>query len=67
MEIEKALEKALIEDLHVCHSVSWGMVFMAQNFWWPYMKRDLLVRAIDFKPCTAIGKNLKFIIPANQF
>ena len=31
------------------------------------MKRDLLVRAIEFKPCTAIGKNLKSIIPKRQF
>ena len=31
------------------------------------MKRDLLVRAIECKPCTAIGKNLKSIIPKKQF
>ena len=31
------------------------------------MNRDLLVRAIECKPCTAIGKNLKSIIPAKQF
>ena len=31
------------------------------------MNRDLLVRAIECKPCTAIPKNLKSIIPAKQF
>ena len=31
------------------------------------MNRDLLVRAIECKSCNAIGKNLKSIIPAEQF
>ena len=31
------------------------------------MNRDLLVKAIECKPCTAIGKNLKSVIPAKQF
>ena len=31
------------------------------------MNRDLLVCAIVCKTCTAIGKNLKSIIPAKQF
>ena len=31
------------------------------------MNRDLLVRAIESKSCTAIGKNLTSIIPANKF
>ena len=31
------------------------------------MSRDLLVRAIECKPCTAIGKSLKTIVPAKQF
>ena len=43
------------------------MICMAQRCWWPYMNRDLLVRAIVCKPCTAIGKNLKSIFPAKQF
>ena len=40
------------------------MVCLAQLGWWPYMNEDLL---IECKPCTAIGKKLKFIIPAKQF
>ena len=31
------------------------------------MNRDLLVRAIECKSCSAIGKNLKSSIPAKQF
>ena len=31
------------------------------------MNRDLLVRSIECKYCTAIGKNLKSIIAAKQF
>ena len=40
---------------------------MAQHCWWPYMNRHLLLRAIECKPCTPIGKSLKSIIPAKQF
>ena len=61
-----ALKDALIEDLHASHPGSWGMVCMAQHCWWPYMNRDLLVKAIECKSCTAIGKNLKSVIPAKQ-
>ena len=31
------------------------------------MHRELIVKASECKPCTAIGKNLKSIIPAEQF
>ena len=65
--IPNALKDALIEDLHASHPGSWGMVCMAQHCWWPYMNRDLLVKAIECKSCTAIGKNLKPVIPAKQF
>ena len=65
--IPNALKDALTEDLHASHPGSWGMVCMAQHCWWPYMNRDLLVKAIECKSCTAIGKNLKSIIPAKKF
>ena len=64
--IPNNLMDALIEDLHASHPGSWGMVCMAQHCWWPYLNRDL-VRAIECKPCTANGKNLKSIIPTEQF
>ena len=35
--------------------------------WWPYMKREIIVKATECKPSTAIGKNLKSVIPAKQF
>ena len=31
------------------------------------MNRELIVKATECKPCTAIGKNLKSVIPATQF
>ena len=65
--IPNALKDVLIEDLHPNHLGSWGMVCIAQHCWWPYMNRYLLVRAIECKTCTAIGKNSKSIIPAKQF
>ena len=65
--IPNALKDALNDDLHASHPGSWGMVCMAQHCWWPYMSRDLLVKAIECKSCTAIGKNLKSVIPAKQF
>ena len=65
--IPNALKDALIEDLHASHPGSWGMVCMAQQCWWPYINRDLLVKAIECKSSTATGKNLKPVIPAKQF
>ena len=32
-----------------------------------YMNRELIVKATECKPCTAIGKNMKSVIPAKQF
>ena len=57
--IPNTLKDALIEDLHASHPGSWGMIYIAQLFWWLYMNRELLVRAIECKPCTAIGKKFK--------
>ena len=65
--IPNALKDALIDDLHASHPCRWGMICMAQHCCWPYMNRDLLVKAIECKSCTAIGKNLKSVIPAKQF
>ena len=31
------------------------------------MNREIIVKATECKPCTAIGKNLKIAIPAKQF
>ena len=65
--IPNALKDALVEDLHASHPGSLVMVSMAQHCWWPYMNRDLLVKAIECKSCTTIGKKLKTVIPAKQF
>ena len=35
--------------------------------WWPYMRRELIVKSTKCKSCTLIGKNLKSVIPAKKF
>ena len=65
--IPNALKEALVEDLHANHPGTWGKICMAQHYWWPYMNRDFLFRAIECKPCTTIGKNLKSVIRTKQY
>ena len=65
--IPNVLREALIDDIHARHPGTWGMICMATHCWWPYIHRDIIVKATECKPCTVIGKNLKSIIPAKQF
>ena len=65
--IPNVLREALIDDIHASHPGTWGMICMATHCWWPYMHRELIVKATECKPCTVIGKNLKSVIPAKQF
>ena len=64
--IPNVLREALTDDIHAIHPSTWGMICMATHCWWPYMRRELIVKATECKPCTAIGKNLKSNIPAKQ-
>ena len=57
----------LIDDIHASHPGTWGMICMATHCLWPYMIFELIVRATECKPCTVIGKNLKYVIPAKRF
>ena len=65
--IPNVLREALIDDIHSSHPGTWGMICMATHSWWPYMHRELIVKSTECKPCTAIGKNLKSVIPAKHF
>ena len=65
--IPNVLREALIDDIHSSHPGTWGMICMATHCWWPYMHRELIVKATECKPSTVIGKNLKSVIPAKQF
>ena len=65
--IPNVLREALTDNIHASHPDTWGMICMATHCCWPYMHRELIVKATECKPCTAIGKNLKSIIPAKQF
>ena len=65
--IPNVLREALIDDIHSSHPGTWGMICMATHSWWPYIHRELIVKATECKPCTVIGKNLKSVFPAKQF
>ena len=65
--IPNVLREALIDDIHSSQPGTWGMICIATHSWWPYMHRELIVKSTECKPCTAIGKNLKSVIPAKQF
>ena len=65
--IPNVLREAMIEDIHPSHPGTWRMTSMAMHCWWPYMNRELIGKATECKPCTAIGKNLISVFPAQQF
>ena len=65
--IPNVLQEAMIEDIHASHPGTGGIICMATHCWWPNMNRELIVKATECKTCTAIGKNLKSVIPAKQF
>ena len=65
--IPNVLREAMIDDIHSSHQGTWGMICMTTHCWWPYIDRELIVKATECKPCTVIGKNLKSVIPAKQF
>ena len=64
--ISNVLREALIEEIHTSHPGTWGMICRATHSWWPYMNHEIIVKATECKPCTAIGKNLKSAIPAKH-
>ena len=55
-----------LEDIHSTHPGSFVMLSLAQNIWWPYIHRDILVTS-ECKACTEIGKNLKSVIPHRKW
>ena len=61
------LREGLIGNLHASHPVTWEMMCMSTQCWWPYMNRELIVKSTECKLCTAIGKNIESAIPAKQF
>ena len=60
--IPKAIKDSSLEDINSTHSGSFAMLLLARNFWWPYIHRDILAKAIECKACTDIGKNWKQVI-----
>ena len=65
--IPKSIKDAVLEVIHSTHPGSFAMLSLAQNIWWPYIHRDILVKASECKACTEIGKNLKSVIPHRKW
>ena len=57
--IPNVLREAMVDDIHSSHPGTWGMICMATHCWWPYINRELIVKATECKPCMVIVKNLK--------
>ena len=45
--IPNLLREALIDDIHASHPGTWGMICMATHCWWPYIHRELIVKATE--------------------
>ena len=65
--IPNVLREAMIDDIHSSHPGTCGMICMATQCWWPYMHRERIIKAIEYKPCMVIDKNLKSVVPAKLF
>ena len=66
--VPKALRDSFLDVYHSLHPGQLGMVAATKDeVWWPKFHRDVVERCSEFKACTAIGKNLKTIIPKNKF
>ena len=61
--IPNAIKDALLEYIHSARPGSFARLSFAQNAWWPYIHRDILSKASEYKRWTDIGKNLKPVIP----
>ena len=61
--IPKAIKDLVLEDIRSTHPSIFAMLSLAQNFWWPYIHRDILAKASECRASTEIGKNLKPVIP----
>ena len=60
------LRDIALHSIHKTHTGQAGMMYMAQLIWFPRIHREIVLMAQKCKPCTAIGKNLKSIIPKNK-
>ena len=66
--VPKALRDSFLDVYHSLHPGQLGMVAATKDeVWWPRFHRDVVERCSKCKACTAIGKNLKTIIPKNKF
>ena len=57
------MKEAVIDVRHATDPGSWGMTELAHRQWWPFISRDMIIKAKTCRTCTEFGKNLKIIIP----
>ena len=55
--IPNVLLEVLIDDIHASHPGTWGMICIATHCWWPYINRELFVKATERKPCSVIDED----------
>ena len=65
--IPKAIKDAVMEDIHFTQPGSFAMLSLAQNFWWPYIHRDLLAKTSEHIACAEIDKILKSVSPHGKW
>ena len=59
--------EALIDNVHASHPSTSETICLVTHSWWPNMNHKLIVKSTECKPCSAISKILKSVIPAKQF
>ena len=57
--IRRAVNVAVIEDVHSTHPSSFAKLSLGQNIWWPYIHRDIPAKDSEYKACTKIGTKFK--------
>ena len=61
------LRDIALHSIHKAKTGEAGMMFMAQLIWFPRIYRDIKLIAQRCKACTAIGNNLKPLIPKRTY
>ena len=64
--IPHSIQDAVLESLHLTHPGNWRMITLGQYAFWPYMHREILNKAAQYKPCTEIGKDPIPVISASK-
>ena len=64
--VPAALRLAFLSLLHETHPGQFGMQFLAENFWWSHLYREIYYHGKNCIQCIKAGKNLKVILGTNN-